>query len=51
MRNESFPDTLPHSVALESVSTECQGLIPGLLCECVGRAHFGVEEVGKQLAL
>jgi hypothetical protein len=27
------------------------GLIPGLLCEFVRRAHFGVEEVGKQLAL
>jgi hypothetical protein len=33
------------------VSPDCQGLIPELLSECVRRAHFGVEEVRKELAL
>ncbi len=45
------------SVRMADVNKFCDaefiftGLIPGLLCEFVRRAHFGVEEVGKQLAL
>ena len=42
-----------HQCALYQFSYHYQrhGLIPGLLCECVPRAHLGVEEVGKELPL